>query len=217
MQTVGRVLAAVPHGSCGWTNPTRIVGGRETKVNEYPMMAGIIDINGQYLICGATIINQKQVITAASCVYNKDLSNTAVIVDDHDVTTDKFGYKGKETDALKSFRPMRINVHPGFSPKTIDNDIAVVIIDATFKFYQLVGPACLPFLHSTDSFEKRHVYFGGPVLWRNPETKRMILVVLIDYGMTCSTGSPSVNTDISYYVDWIVSKKPPEWQYCTSE
>ena len=34
---------------------TRIVGGVETGVNEFPMMAGLIDLQSRNLHCGATL------------------------------------------------------------------------------------------------------------------------------------------------------------------
>jgi secreted trypsin-like serine protease len=40
---------------CGVRNRGRIVGGNETLVNEYPMMAGIVDSNLKAVYCGATI------------------------------------------------------------------------------------------------------------------------------------------------------------------
>lgn len=55
----GRVrcfFSAVPNNcACGTRNRPRIVGGTQTLVNEYPMMAGLIDTNDRAIICGATI------------------------------------------------------------------------------------------------------------------------------------------------------------------
>ena len=44
----------------------RIVGGRPTEAYDYPWMAGLLYKGALY--CGATLINDRYVITAAHCV-----------------------------------------------------------------------------------------------------------------------------------------------------
>lgn len=41
--------------SCGYKKVTRIVGGSETLVNEYPMMAGLVDLKSSKVSCGTTL------------------------------------------------------------------------------------------------------------------------------------------------------------------
>ena len=40
---------------CGQRNTGKIVNGNETLINEFPMMAGLVDVENKALICGATI------------------------------------------------------------------------------------------------------------------------------------------------------------------
>ena len=40
---------------CGQRNTGRIVNGVETVINEFPMMAGLVDAETKALMCGATI------------------------------------------------------------------------------------------------------------------------------------------------------------------
>ncbi|CAD6234361.1 GSCOCG00001852001-RA-CDS, partial [Cotesia congregata] len=260
VKQLSQVVATKPvtnNCRCGWKNPTRIAYGNDTGVNEYPMMAIIIILPRQ-IQCGATIINDKQVITAAHCLNNKVPRNIMVVVGEHDLSI------SDETEAIRLFRARSFIIHELYNQTSLDYDIALINIAGTITFSQLVGPVCLPFKHNHQDFEGKPVEIlgwgsrvggespsnvlqkatvnvispescskaypnrigprqictldetrdscqydsGGPVLWRNPETRRVILVAIIDYGMLCSSGSPSVNVDVSNYVDWIVSKKP---------
>lgn len=65
---------------------SRIVGGVETAVNEFPSMAAIVSKNGGQLYCGATIIDEMYALTAAHCVNTpgKYESDIELLVGDHD-------------------------------------------------------------------------------------------------------------------------------------
>lgn len=69
---------------------TKIVGGRETGVNEYTMMAGLVDKNLRIIFCGATIISEQYVVTAAHCVEKRNVNDLGVVVGEHDVTTGNY-------------------------------------------------------------------------------------------------------------------------------
>ncbi|XP_070169078.1 venom serine protease 34-like [Polyergus mexicanus] len=129
---------------CGWKKVTRIVGGTETGINEYPMMCGLVDSTNKLIYCGCTIISQQYVLTAAHCIENKDIVKIGVVVGEHDVT------KREETNATKLFRIKNCEIHPNY--EDIHNDIAVCNIDGYITYSNEVGPACLPFKHRQDLF-----------------------------------------------------------------
>ncbi|XP_012271469.1 venom serine protease 34 [Orussus abietinus] len=250
---------------CGWTKQTKIVGGEQTGVNEYPMMAGMVNSVQRLLYCGATIISNRHVITAAHCVAGRPFNQLAVLVGDHDLTT------GAETNASKLLRVASYLVHPEYQSASLANDIAVVTVAENIVFSNEVGPACLPFHHKSDSFGGSKVVVlgwgttefagassntlqkvilnvtslpvcrrdfqevtsnqictyssgkdscqfdsGGPVLWQDPSSMRMVSVGIISYGGICASEKPGVNTRVGAYLDWILSVTPG-MEYCRAE
>jgi len=63
--------------------------------------------------------------------------------------------KGTETDATTLFRVNNCSVHPHYYD--YHNDIAVCKIIGTIQYNSKVGPVCLPFHHSRDSFDGSNV------------------------------------------------------------
>lgn len=69
--------------ACGIINKkNRIVGGHETEVNQYPWMAMLM--YGTKFYCGATLINDRYVLTAAHCVHGFDKTRISVRLLEHD-------------------------------------------------------------------------------------------------------------------------------------
>merc|ERR1711892_1411866 len=54
---------------CGVKKGSRIVGGTETTVNEYPWMTAIVSAAGESQFCGGTLIASQWVLTAAHCMF----------------------------------------------------------------------------------------------------------------------------------------------------
>jgi trypsin len=66
---------------------SRIVNGHETGVNEYPMMAALVNLRRRDVLCGATVISSRYCLTAAHCLVNRNTAYTAILVGDHDITS----------------------------------------------------------------------------------------------------------------------------------
>lgn len=60
---------------------------------------------------------------------------------------------GTDTDASALYRVASITSHPNFNNFTLENDIAVVRTTEEIQFSSRVGPMCLPFRYSTETFE----------------------------------------------------------------
>ena len=48
---------------------------------------------------------------------------------------------------------------------------------------------------------------GGPVLWQDPTTRRLVLIGIISMGRGCGV-TAGLNTRVGAYIDWIVSVTP---------
>ncbi|KAL0124272.1 hypothetical protein PUN28_006255 [Cardiocondyla obscurior] len=175
---------------CGWKKPTKIVGGMETGVNEYPMMAGLVDTIEIDVYCGATIISERHVITAAHCLTDRNVNDIGVLVGDHDLST------GADTNASRLYTVSRFYVHPFYRDVSLENDIAIVMVNSIINFSEEIGPVCLPFQHQSDSFAGSYVdllgwgttEFGG----MKSKTLQKITVTVITYP-ECRRQYPNVS------------------------
>ncbi|XP_032524095.2 venom serine protease-like [Danaus plexippus] len=183
--------------SCGYRNvqslkESYIVGGEETRPNEYPMMAGIVYVGENTIKCGAVIIDNGYVLTAAHCVVGKNLGELAVVVGEHDVST------GADSPSLQVFRVASVIIHPQFNSDTYDNDIAIIQIYGSIVYSQTVGPVCLPFKFINDDFTGSKVtilgwgttFPGGPT----SNVLRKVDVNVVSQG-SCSRSYPSLSNN----------------------
>ncbi|CAH1397116.1 unnamed protein product [Nezara viridula] len=245
---------------CGLTNKGRIVGGREAKKNEFPLIAALVfvgDPEDPQAFCGATILTPYHALTAAHCTQGQVLENIeyiSLLVGAHDVTN---------VDSRAQWVPVeRFHDHENYSELDSNgiphiNDVSLVVLKEEIRFNVNVGPACLP----TEELELERQYVnamgwgltatggegsnvlrqvnlqviayktcnslfklnpnrsqlctfgknkdtcrgdsGGPLVWLDPETNRLTLIALVSYGSKNCGARPSVNTDVSHYLNWI--------------
>ncbi|KAL7844323.1 hypothetical protein SRHO_G00228620 [Serrasalmus rhombeus] len=141
---------------CG-TRPyisSRIVGGEESSEGEWPWQVSL-HMKGQGHVCGASVISNLWLVTAAHCVQD----------------TEKFMYsqpdqweaylglhtQGKASTLTVQKSVKQIISHPEYDPKTYDNDIALMELDSPVNFNQNIWPICLP--------AATHEFPAGQVVW----------------------------------------------------
>ncbi|MFF2527130.1 serine protease [Streptomyces liangshanensis] len=83
-------------------------------------MAGLVGTNSGRVFCGATLISDTYVVTAASCVRGKTAGTTAVLLGDRDTAS------SSDTNFAALYPVGRWIIHPSYTPATNRNDIAVV-------------------------------------------------------------------------------------------
>jgi len=123
---------------------SRVVGGSNANVNEYPWMA-LLRLKSQsnsLFFCGGTLVNSKWVVTAAHCIFSSvTTSNLEVRLGEHSLGVTS------ETLLTKEFNVDYILKHPSYnSPRSSSNDIALLRLaeDVDISVYT---PACLPTLN----------------------------------------------------------------------
>lgn len=99
---------------------TRIVGGTESSQNQWPWMVLLSGTNSTAgFFCGASLISEQWVLTAAHCVVDKSLAEVKAFVGEYDLTTADIAATGISS----------IIVHPDYNADTSDNDIALLKLD----------------------------------------------------------------------------------------
>ncbi|CAH1279676.1 unnamed protein product [Diabrotica balteata] len=151
---------------CGWKRGTKIVGGEPTIVNEYPAMAGLVDVENSEIICGGSIISNRYILTAAHCMRNIPFRTMAILVGDWNIST------GMDTNAAALYRTESYWEHPNFDIATGQNDVAIIRTLQPIAFSLLVGPVCLPFLYSYDTFARENVTIlgWGQIFYNGPSS-----------------------------------------------
>merc|ERR1712112_496303 len=120
-------------GSTNTIGNSRIVGGQDTELHEYPWQV-LVSWNGQIPWCGGTLISSTHVLTAAHCTDGDTASNVKVLLGEHNITDSDFN----RVDVAQIIN------HPNYIRRTLDNDYAILRLANPVAFTNKVSPACLP-------------------------------------------------------------------------
>lgn len=129
--------------SCGYRNDNGLVAKNvETphnvaKFGEFPWMVLISHPNGTY-ICGGSLIAPNVVLTTAHDVIDKIPEELSVRAGEWDRESDFEPYRHQ--NALVK----EIICHEDFGRNTLNNDIALLILENSFTLMPNVQPICLP-------------------------------------------------------------------------
>jgi len=97
---------------------SRIVGGLEAAVGEFPSIA-YLSLGGY--MCGGTVIHPRAILTASHCV--EDIVITKM--------TARLGVLNRCTEVGAVYRPTEVYMHEGYNTRTLQNDIALMIFSET--------------------------------------------------------------------------------------
>ncbi|XP_047500656.1 trypsin-1-like [Penaeus chinensis] len=121
---------------CGKSEPLRgrIINGEETEKHQYPWMVALLYKKKSF--CGASIISDRVVLTAAHCTDGMTPEALKVKIGDHDLTQ-----KDVSREWVASVR--KIIQHDGYDSITMNNDISLVFLTSKLTFTWRVAPLCL--------------------------------------------------------------------------
>jgi len=115
----------------------RIVGGDEATPGQFPYQAALfVEADGGTYFCGASILNNDYILTAAHCVDSA--KSVEVVLGAHNI-------RENEEEQMKYVVPKsNIKYHERWSSTLIRNDIAVLKLDTPAVFNDRIRPTVLP-------------------------------------------------------------------------
>ncbi|XP_078088504.1 coagulation factor VII-like [Mustelus asterias] len=112
----------------------RIVGGSDALKGEYPWQ--VLLNYKQEMDCGAVLLSPQWVVTAAHCVYGKNMEDIQLVAGEHKLTKEEFTEQRRNVS--------RMIIHKNYNKITIDNDIALLKLDVPVVLDDYAVPVCLP-------------------------------------------------------------------------
>merc|ERR1711892_1536249 len=118
---------------------TKIVGGKQTEVNEYPWQVGIVNKGQTSVFCGASLISDRWILSAAHCFHDESSATIQVLLGEHDYSS------LAESDMLKR-NIEKIVDHPNYDKQTSNYDFSLMKLAEPIDFssYTHIRPICLP-------------------------------------------------------------------------
>ncbi|XP_041834360.1 coagulation factor VII [Melanotaenia boesemani] len=117
----------------------RVVNGEICPKGHCPWQAVLNEHNA--FTCGAIVLSDLWLLTAAHCIWQKPVAIFHVIVGKHDL---------KEIEKTEQQRRvLQVFIHPDYNTTTYDSDLALLKLFRPIKLNRYVMPICLPARNST--------------------------------------------------------------------
>jgi len=113
----------------------RIVGGNESGDGDWPWAVSLKNSASQNHFCGASLIADQWVLTAAHCLFNSENLKLA-----SQITATVGEYDLNSTPIIPAISIAQIYVHPDYNRSTNVNDIALLKLDSRVNNPSLISP-----------------------------------------------------------------------------
>ncbi|XP_062427214.1 serine protease 55 [Rhea pennata] len=114
-------------------NGERIIGGTDVEAGDFPWQVSI-QSKGKHF-CGGTIISSWWILTAAHCFVKELPPDLTVVLGGVDLS---HKLENKKLDSLI--------LHENFDSESMENDIALILLDSPIQLNEQKMPICLPFI-----------------------------------------------------------------------
>nr|XP_049692555.1 trypsin, alkaline B-like [Helicoverpa armigera] len=121
-------VAAVPTSQ-------RIIGGSPTTIDQYPSIVALLYASNANVFlhhCGGTLLNNRSIMTSATCTYGDPTSRWRVR------TGSSFANSDGNTYGFSAFI-----YHPNFNSRSMDSDIVILRTSANIPFSNVVQPGSI--------------------------------------------------------------------------
>lgn len=159
-EAVVRTLMGPPHCGVNTMSVSRIVGGVDAQLGDFPWITALGYKNSKNpdqpkWLCGGSLITDMHVLTAAHCVYNRQDLYLARL-GELDLYSDEDGANPVNIPLAKA------KIHEDYSPTSYTNDIAILTL-AYKPTHGGVWPVCLPIVDPVRSknFDNFLLYVAG--------------------------------------------------------
>ncbi|KAG1714012.1 Phenoloxidase-activating factor 2 [Nymphon striatum] len=124
---------------CGQKGPDGLITG-ESAAGEFPWHTALLEKPYDLYVCGASLVDEHWVLTAAHCVdeFLDKATSLKVRLGEHDVSKLTERYRHEE------FSVSKIILHHGFDNSTLLHDIALVKLETSVKRRPHIDLICMP-------------------------------------------------------------------------
>ncbi|NXD25590.1 FA9 factor, partial [Spelaeornis formosus] len=169
---------------------TRVVGGSDSMKGEVPWQVLLVNSEGLGF-CGASIVNEKWLVTAAHCLKPGYTHNLTAVAGEHDVTVDEHTEQRRKV--------VRLLPHPTYNASINEyhNDIALLELEQPLTLNSYVTPICLGSREFTNALLKQGI--GTVSGWgrqlfhgRRATTLQVLKVPFVDRPTCLKSSSASI-------------------------
>lgn len=126
---------------CGLNMKSRIIGGEDSEKEEWPWIAALMAVskrtNKLEHFCGATLISNVYVVTAAHCLVGKRAGDLKVRLAEYD-------FNDANNKDRRDFTVNRIIRHEKYNASNYNSDIALIKLSQEVEFTNKLQPVCIP-------------------------------------------------------------------------
>lgn len=160
------ICGLVSYDESNGSEQTRIIGGEEAPRDAWPWFALLMvqrRKSGKFSPeCGATLISDRYVVTAAHCVLEQ--ARRPIIKSRIRVRLGEVDLR-RLNDGEVDVGVAQIITNPKFESRTFKNDIALIELDRKVVFSRSIAPACMPPPTSAESDELETLARDGQTAW----------------------------------------------------